>query len=81
VVVAPEIHPREGYEVGYEMAPAYSPSWLSSSAPSFQAMAESGANAILLTPAWVLRQNAPVPSVGFETAHAPLTDELERQID
>jgi hypothetical protein len=80
VVVAPEIHPRAGYEVGYEVAPAYTPSWLSSGAPALRTIAESGANTILLTPSWVLRENAPAPSMAFESAHAPLTDELARQI-
>ena len=81
VVVAPEIQPRAGYEVGYEVSPAYSPSWLSSAAPALRMMAETGANSVLLTPAWVLRHNGPLPSMAFETGNAPLLDELARQID
>jgi hypothetical protein len=34
----------------------------------------------MLTPAWVLRQNAPVPGMAFESAHTPLLDELSREI-
>jgi len=81
VVVAPEITPRSDYEVGYEIAPDYSPSWLSSAAPSLKLMSESGANAVLFSPAWVLRQNAPVPQILFDTQHAPLGDDLVRQIE
>jgi len=81
VVVAPEITPREDYEVGYEIAPAYTPTWLSSGAPSLRTMADSGANAVLLTPAWVLQENVPVPQILFDTQHAPLADDLVRQID
>jgi hypothetical protein len=80
VVVAPEIIPRAGYEVGYEYAPAYTPSWLSSSSPALKGIADSGANAVLFSPAWVLRENAPVPQIQFDTQHAPLGDELARQI-
>ncbi|MBF8255962.1 MAG: hypothetical protein HW375_869 [Anaerolineales bacterium] len=81
VVVAPEITPRADYEVGYEVAPAYTPTWLSSAAPSLKSIADSGANAVLFSPAWVLRENAPVPQILFDTQHAPLGDELVRQID
>lgn len=80
VVVAPEITPREGFEVGYEYAPAYTPTWLSSAAPSLNTLADGGANAVLFSPAWVLRENAPVPQILFDTQHAPLGDELARQI-
>jgi len=80
-VVAPEITPRNDYEAGYEFAPAYTPTWLSSAAPSLQVVADSRANAVLLTPAWVLRENAPVPQIVFDTQHAPLLDDLARQID
>jgi hypothetical protein len=80
VVVAPDITPRADYEVGYEIAPAYTPTWLSSAAPALTTIADSGANAVLFTPAWVLRENAPVPQVLFDTQHAPLGDELVRQI-
>ena len=80
VVVAPEIQGRAGYEVGYEIGPVYSPSWLSSAAPALQGIAATGANSVLLTPAWVLGENAPVPEVAFESAHAPLLEELSRQI-
>ncbi|HMK07579.1 MAG TPA: hypothetical protein VK449_00960, partial [Anaerolineales bacterium] len=80
VVVAPEITPRSNYQVGYEIAPAYSPTWLSSAAPALDTMAESGANAVLFTPAWVLHENNPVPQILFDTQHAPLGDELVRQV-
>jgi hypothetical protein len=80
VVVAPEITPRADYEVGFEIAPAFSPTWLSSAAPSLNTMAEGGANAVLLTPAWVLRENDPYPQIQFDSQHAPLGDELARQI-
>jgi hypothetical protein len=81
VVVAPEITSRTGYEVGFEIAPVYTPTWLSSAATSLKTMAESGANAVLLTPSWVLHENAPVPQILFDTQHAPLGDELIRQIE
>jgi hypothetical protein len=81
VVVAPEITPRSGYQVGYEYAPAYSPTWLSSSVPALSVIAESGANRVIFSPAWVLRENAPVPQIQFDTRHAPFGDELEREID
>jgi hypothetical protein len=80
VVAAPEITPRD-YEVGYEVAPVYTPTWLSSAAPSLNTIANSGANAVLFTPAWVLQENDPFPQVLFDTQHAPLGDELVRQID
>jgi len=81
VVVAPEITPRADYEVGYEFAPAFQPSWLSTGGTELRAVAENGANAVLYTPAWVLRQNAPVPQIQFDSQHAPLGEELVRQIE
>lgn len=80
VVVAPEILPRPGYEAGFEFAPAYSPRWLSSSGPAIQAAAATGANAIVFTPAWVLEENNPVPHINYDPNHAPLLDDLSRQM-
>jgi hypothetical protein len=80
VVVAPEITPRADYEVGFEIAPAFSPTWLSSAAPSLNTMGEVGANSVLFTPAWVLRENDPYPQIQFDSQHAPLGDELASQI-
>lgn len=80
VVVAPEILPRAGVEVGFEFAAAFSPRWLSSSAPALETIAGSGANAIIFTPAWVLEENTPVPQINFDPNHAPLLDDLARQM-
>lgn len=80
VVVAPEILPRPGYEAGYELAPAYSPSWLSTAAPALGEIAAGGANAVIFTPTWVLEENAPVPHINFDPNHAPLLSSLATQI-
>jgi hypothetical protein len=80
VVVAPEIHPRPGFEAGYEIAPAYTPRWLSSSAPAVNEIAATGASDLILTPAWTLGANDPVPQFGFDPEHAPLMEDLARQI-
>jgi hypothetical protein len=36
---------------------------------------------VIFTPVWMLRQNAPLPQLVFDTQHAPLGDELAREIE
>ncbi len=80
VVVAPEIQPRPAFEVGFEIAPVYSPAWIPAATSAMRVVRESGANAVVLSPAWVLHESDPVPQIGFDPQHAPLLAELEQQI-
>lgn len=75
-VVAPEITARPGFEAGYEMVPSFRPNWSGSELHALDEMTSSGANALTLTPTWILRRNNPLPALTFDPASAPLDDEV-----
>lgn len=79
-VVAPEIAPRAGFEAGVEFVADYRPSWAANEAQAIADIANGGANALTLTPTWILRQSSPMPVVGFDPAYAPFRWELESTI-
>lgn len=79
-VIAPEITPRAGFEVGVEYLPDYRPWWSVLEERDLEGVMATGANAVTLTPAWVLLRENPTPVLGFDPRYAPFTDEIRRQI-
>jgi len=75
-VVAPEITLRADFEVGVAFLPAYQPNWITLNTKAIAAVADIGANAIILSPTWMLKQNNPTPILAFDPAYAPFRDDL-----
>lgn len=78
IVVPGGLTVRPGLELGVEFSPAYDPTWSSFVMPSLSTIAGGGANAVILSPAWVARQASPIPIISFDPAAGPyLTDVAE----
>jgi len=75
-VIAPEIIPRADFEVGVAFLPAYQPNWIILNNKVMTAVADIGANAIILSPTWMLKQNNRTPILAFDPAFAPFRDDL-----
>ncbi len=75
-VVAPSIAARTGFAVGYELLPAYKPSWSSMMSAALAEMAARGANAVIFTPTWTLQVNRPLPILGLDPTQAPFGGDL-----
>lgn len=76
IVVPGGLTARPGVEVGVELSPAYDPTWSSFVAPSLSTIAGGGANAVILSPAWVARQNSPLPVIAFDPGAGPFLSDL-----
>jgi len=79
-VVAPEINPREGFELGVELLPAYRPRWSALLPTAWGEITSFGSNAVLFTPGWVWEHSQPNPVLSFDPASAPFPDELLQAI-
>ena len=75
-VVAPAIAPRPGFVVGYELLPAYRPSWSGFLTGALAEMAARGANAVIVTPTWTLQVNRPLPIMGLDTTRAAFRSDV-----
>ena len=75
-IVAPEITPRVDFEVGVAFLPAYHPNWITLNPEAMTTVSDMGANAIILSPTWILVQNNPTPILTFDPAYAPFRDDL-----
>jgi hypothetical protein len=75
-VVAPAIAARTGFAVGYELVPAYKPSWSTLMPAALAEMAARGANAVIFTPTWSLQVNRPLPILGLDPTQAPFGSDL-----
>lgn len=62
---------------GYEFSSAYDPSWLKYVPAAFNSIEASGANQIVLAPAWTWTQNNPFPVLEFDPNNAPLAHEMK----
>ncbi|MBM3121300.1 MAG: hypothetical protein FJZ97_03830 [Chloroflexi bacterium] len=71
-VVAPALSPRPGFAVGYELLPAYRPSWSGFMPAALAEMAARGSNAVIFTPTWTLQVSRPLPILGLDPAWAAL---------
>jgi hypothetical protein len=67
---------RAGFEVGFELLPEYDPTWDAYFEPGLQEIAETGANAVILTPSWVADSYSPFPALGYDPAYTPYKDHL-----
>ena len=76
VVVAPVISARPEFEAGLELLPAYQPGWLPAVRHTLAALSAAGGNAVVFTPGWVLRENAPYPRLAFDPARSPYRADL-----
>jgi hypothetical protein len=75
-VVAPALSPRAGFAVGYELLPAYRPSWSAFMPAALAEMAARGANAVIFTPTWTLQVSQPLPILGLDTTRSPFRSDL-----
>lgn len=71
-VIAPALTARPGFAAGYELLPAYRPSWAGFMPAALAEMAARGANAVIFTPTWTLQVNRPLPILGLDPARSPL---------
>jgi hypothetical protein len=72
----PQFGLREGFELGFEILPAYHPSWDASIGNGFARISESGANAVILSPSWTVHQNHAIPILNFDPYYSPYSDNL-----
>ncbi len=65
---------------GYEFSSTYDPSWLKYVPAALISIDESGANEIVLSPAWSWAQNNPFPVLEMDPTTAPLEHELKEMV-
>jgi hypothetical protein len=75
-VVAPAVTARSGFAVGYELLPAYRPSWSAFMPVALAEMAARGANAVIFTPTWTLQVSRPLPILGLDPSRAAFRSDL-----
>ena len=75
-IVAPEIVARPGFETGVEFQPAFDPNWNGLMGQALAEVAQGGANAVTLTPGWVLGQASHKPLMALDPTRAPFKDEV-----
>ena len=65
---------------GFEFTSSYDPSWPKQITGAFSAISETGANEVILTPAWTWVQSNPFPVLELVPTTAPFNDELREMI-
>lgn len=75
-IVAPAISARPGFAVGYELLPAYRPSWSGFLPGALAEMAGRGANAVVFTPTWTLQVNRPLPILGLDPTRSAFRSDV-----
>lgn len=75
-LLPPQIIPRENFEVGVEIVPRYEPLWETYFDSGLRKIAAMGANTIIFTPSWVVKQSNPIPVIKFDPAYAPFRESL-----
>jgi hypothetical protein len=75
-VLAPVLGERAGFAAGYELLPAYRPSWSAFMPAALAEMAARGANAVVFTPTWTLQVSRPLPILGLDPSRSPFRSEL-----
>jgi len=78
---SPQIAPLEGFIVGVELLPRYTPSWEAHLDIGLRNIADMGANSIILTPSWFVGDANPVPEIGFDPTHTPFFENLRTVIE
>jgi hypothetical protein len=76
----PQLGPRPGFELGFEYLPDYTPTWDPYLTQGFQEISTTGANAVILSPSWVVSQNHVIPDLTFDPALAPFSSSLKSYI-
>ena len=69
-IVAAEITPRPGFELGVELSPRYQPGWIRFDRLAINRAQQLGATAITLTPVWILTGSPQVPRIEFDPRQA-----------
>jgi hypothetical protein len=75
-VLAPALSARAGFAVGYELLPAYRPTWSAFMPVVLAEMAARGANAVIFTPLWTLQVSRPLPILGLDPARSGFRSDL-----
>jgi hypothetical protein len=79
-VVAPDITPRSGFEVGVSFLPAFQPNWMAHNESAMTYVANLGANAVILSPTWILGSNNPTPVLTYDPALTPFENDLRTMV-
>ena len=75
-VASAEIAPRARFEAGVEWLPLDELAWSLLPPQALADVVGLGANALTLTPAWVMAQNSPLPVLAFDPAYGPTRSRL-----
>ena len=75
-VIAPALRARAGFAVGYELLPAYRPSWSAMLPTALAEMAARGANAVVFMPTWTLQVSRPLPILGLDPTRSAFRSDL-----
>ncbi|MGA9532448.1 MAG: carboxypeptidase regulatory-like domain-containing protein [Anaerolineales bacterium] len=73
------VEPRPNFDVGVEFAPLYQPAWIRYEARNIDRATNSGAQRIVLTPAWLAVGTSDHPRIEFDPSRARFTDEVIQQ--
>lgn len=76
----PQLGPRSGFELGFELLPNYSVTWDPHLELGVQEIANIGANTIILSPSWVVSRNHVFPVFYFDPAFTPFKSILKSHI-
>ncbi len=76
----PQLGPRSGFELGFEYLPNYNPTWDPYLIQGFQEISTMGANAIILSPSWVVSKNHVFPILDLDPAFAPFRSNMKSHI-
>ncbi len=76
IVVPGGLEARPGFKAGVELSAAYDPTWSSSLPQAMAGIAGGGANAVILSPVWMMKQNSPTPMIAFDPAAGPFLSDL-----
>lgn len=76
IVVPGGLEARPGFKAGVELSTTYDPTWSSSVPQAMAGLAGGGANSVILSPVWMMKQNSPTPVIGFDPASGPFLSDL-----
>lgn len=75
-VLAPPLSARAGFAAGYELLPAYDPTWSAYLPTAIAEISARGANTLLFTPTWTLQVSRPLPILGLDPSRTAFRADL-----
>ncbi|OGO19145.1 MAG: hypothetical protein A2Z14_03220 [Chloroflexi bacterium RBG_16_48_8] len=76
----PQLGPRPGFELGFELLPDYRTTWDFYLNQELQKISSLGANTLIFSPTWVVSQNHVTPVLSFDPAFSPFKSNLKSLI-